>query len=888
MTICYERRRKNKDKGSSTQLPCSSCSGTGHSEDITGLLFVVRKKDKMADSDGSKAGSSVGSSQEKGSRNKRKLADPSQHNPVNLPSSLSELPRYEQTSEQTGTPLSNLQLPEAGSSQSKEDPTVEYQSAEWDDPIVRALAELLSSGLHTLFKDAIKQIVECGFSEDAEKFISRQGIYYGGEDLVTNVVNGALATLKKGKKGIDASSEEVFEDLQQMVDFTMLEMINVLREVKPSLSITEAMWWLLMCDLNISQACTVEGDLSSILDRKEASEDSSSDSTDTLPSDAQSSKTFPTETSEPQISKPPTSHTQSSQPETLKFGSFPKLPKPTNPSAPEELPAGTDRPVSSAEGVEKSIGSLAEQVQTMSLAHSSEERSGTGWKGRGKKGSVALRQKSFHGHTEKSYKHYGKGAFKSRQLANLGGLAVEQRVKPPSESPAVQSKGASSKISTKPGVAASSTDRSQSVSTSTQLAPVSDSSSTPGVVTALPAVSSSSRKNHAPMAEASTSTIPKTPNYYAGIPFDESLGQYVPKDSKDELILKLVPRMHELQNEMNNWTEWANQKVMQAARRLSKDQPELKALRKEKQEAEHCEKEKQILEENAMKRLSEMESALYNATGQVAQSNSVARRLEAEHSVLKKQMEAAKLQAAESAVSYQEALEREQKAVKNTQSVSGQRSLLQEKIETEKQKTAALQRDIGKARNQYNQWEARFNKERTEKEQYLAQAAAIKEKREQLEAAAKAEEDRIKLRAENEKKKYLVDIKKLESQLSLLKYQSDSAKIAALRGSLDGGFGGFMPGSSSSTPPIKEIQILGSSRRGTNLTENAATGGLRQDRECVMCLADEKSVVFLPCAHQVLCPKCNELHEKQGMNDCPSCRTPIQRRINVLFPPPRP
>ncbi|GFP98618.1 putative E3 ubiquitin-protein ligase rf298 [Phtheirospermum japonicum] len=50
-----------------------------------------------------------------------------------------------------------------------------------------------------------------------------------------------------------------------------------------------------------------------------------------------------------------------------------------------------------------------------------------------------------------------------------------------------------------------------------------------------------------------------------------------------------------------------------------------------------------------------------------------------------------------------------------------------------------------------------------------------------------------------------------------------------------------------------------------------------------MCLSEEMSVVFLPCAHQVVCTTCNELHEKQGMKDCPSCRGPIQRRVCVRY-----
>eukprot|EP01018_Ginkgo_biloba_P020666 Gb_03662 [translate_table: standard] len=53
------------------------------------------------------------------------------------------------------------------------------------------------------------------------------------------------------------------------------------------------------------------------------------------------------------------------------------------------------------------------------------------------------------------------------------------------------------------------------------------------------------------------------------------------------------------------------------------------------------------------------------------------------------------------------------------------------------------------------------------------------------------------------------------------------------------------------------------------------------DRECVMCRNEEVSVVFLPCAQQVVCVKCNDLYEKQRWKDCPSCRIPIQQRVHV-------
>lgn len=863
----------------------------------------------MANSGANKAGSSSVSSLDKGSKNKRKLAEPSQMNPVNLPTSLTEFPQYQQSSEKPQNPLSYLPLSDARSSRGTEvDKEEECESGEWDDPIVCALEELLSSGLNTLFRNVIKQIFECGYSEDdATKNIARHSIYCGGKDLVSNIVNDTLSALEK-VKGTNSSRDEMFDNLQQMVDYTMLEMINVLRDVKTSLSIAEAMWWLLMCDLNISQACTVEGDMLSFLDSKEfLGERSSSSSPSQLRSEDQGSGTIPSNTSKSTVPRPSKSSkpgVKCSMPETLKFGSFANLPNHRNSFVTEKMLTERDSLVSMAESVEKSLSSLGEHVQNMSLTLASKERSGNGRKGWSKKELAILHQKPHcgptektHRPTEKTYRTYGKGAFKSGKLASIGGLVLEKRVKPASDLSAAHPKSGSSKISRETGAATASRDGGHCASTRTPLAhPVSDSPSslpTNGTPNALPVpntelVASSSSKNNPDLkVVANTSLSPKIPDYCAGIPFDGTLGRYIPQNEKDELILKLVPWVPELHNELNSWTEWANQKVMQAARRLRKDQAELRALRQEKQEVEQCQKDKQILEENTVKRLSEMEFALTNATSQVERSNSTVHMLEMEHSLLKKEMEAANLRAAKSAASCREAFEREQKALKNAQSLEAQRVLLREELATEKLKVAELQQEISKAENRHNQLETRWREERMARENLLAQAAAIRNEREQLEAGAKAEEEMIKLEAEKKMSKFTEDIEKLESQLSLLKYKSDSSKIAALRGSVDGSFGGLMPDSKIKNPAMKKgSEIPGFSMGGGSSSGSSLTGGLKRERECVMCLAEEKSVVFLPCAHQVLCQKCNELHEKQGMNDCPSCRSPIQQRIQVHFAQP--
>ena len=149
--------------------------------------------------------------------------------------------------------------------------------------------------------------------------------------------------------------------------------------------------------------------------------------------------------------------------------------------------------------------------------------------------------------------------------------------------------------------------------------------------------------------------------------------------------------------------------------------------------------------------------------------------------------------------------------------------------------------------------QARLGKERVAKEKVLAQTTSIKKGKEQLAARMKSEEDKVRKKAANDLQKYVEDIAGLENELAELK--PNSKKIEAIRKSL-----------------LRTITVKGNKK-----------SDLKREEECVMCLSEEMSVVFLPCAHQVVCPECNKLHEKQGTKECPSCRVPIERRIHARF-----
>ncbi|XVF62718.1 hypothetical protein PTKIN_Ptkin09bG0030600 [Pterospermum kingtungense] len=774
----------------------------------------------------------------------------------------------------------------------------EFQDADWSDLTEAQLEELVLSNLDAIFKSAIKKIVSCGYMEEiATKAVLRPGICYGSKDTVSNIVDNALAVLRSGQES-NHSMDHCFEDLQQLEKYILAELVCVLREVRSFFSTGDAMWCLLICDMNVSHACAMDGSaLSGFVGDGAFIGNSFTSNQPELKTENR--------TSELNLQNP-------------------CKPFPSIPCSHGSLPEGIDNTTKSKNSLvlsdivseKEGTNSIPDSAdKTFSAAGTSQsstlEEKFVGSRKTHTKREYMLRQKSLH--LEKTYRTYGSKGSSRAKLSGLGGLILDKKLKSVSDSSAVNIKSASLKVkavgadvpqdngnhnlSVSPGPSSSATfflDNGNNISAvpktnipttslplnmPPELPPIDNphalSTADTELSLSLPAKSNSIILPPASHTDAANSC-------YAGMPYNKSLGQWVPQDKKDEMILKLVPRMQELQNQLQEWTEWANQKVMQAARRLSKDKAELKTLRLEKEEVERLKKEKLSLEENTKKKLIEMDGALSKASGQVERANAIVRRLEVENAALRQEMEAAKLRAAESAASCQEVSKREKKTLMKVQSWEKQKTLFQEELTTEKRKVAQILQELQQAKVLQEQLEARWQQEKKAKEEVLNQASSIRKEREQIEASAKLKEDMIKSKAETGLQKYNEDIQKLEKEISQLRLKTDSSKIAALRRGIDGSYVGRFTDSKhgmvqkeSLTPFISEVV--------TDFQALSRTGGVKRERECVMCLSEEMSVVFLPCAHQVVCTTCNELHEKQGMKDCPSCRSPIQWRIPVCY-----
>lgn len=341
--------------------------------------------------------------------------------------------------------------------------------------------------------------------------------------------------------------------------------------------------------------------------------------------------------------------------------------------------------------------------------------------------------------------------------------------------------------------------------------------------------------------------------------------EYVPEDQKDEMILSLTHQIKDLERQVKERKEWAHQKAMQAARKLSHDLTELKMLRMEREETQRLKQGKSTVEDPTMKRLSEMETALRKASGQVDRANAAVRRLETENAEIRAEMEASKLSASESVNTCLEVARREKKYLKRLLAWEKQRVKLQDDIAAEKRRIIELQEEMIQVEAAKKVAEAKWKQEQKAKEHALAQVEEERRLKEAAEVNNKRKHEALRSKIELDFQRHKDDLQRLEQELSRLKMSTNSDKQSTHQSTAE------IPNGSHPTIArlLHELDDL----------DEKDTGVVR---ECIICLKDEVSVVFLPCAHQVICASCNDEYGTKGKATCPICRVAIEQRIRVF------
>ncbi|KAL5064159.1 hypothetical protein RYX36_025896, partial [Vicia faba] len=313
------------------------------------------------------------------------------------------------------------------------------------------------------------------------------------------------------------------------------------------------------------------------------------------------------------------------------------------------------------------------------------------------------------------------------------------------------------------------------------------------------------------------------------------------EDQKDEVIQSMFHQIKDLEKQAKARKEWAQRTVLNAAKKLSDDMTELITLRTDREDTQKL----QALEDTTMKEmLSEMEKGLRAASGQVDRAVEAVKRLETENAEIRAEMEASKLSASESDTACLEVAKKEKKILKKLQAGEKQKAELQKEVSDLKEKISEAQEVLGQTLQRQKEAEVKWKEELKAQEDALALVEEEYRAKKTAESNNKREFEALRLKIDIDFQRHKEDLRRLEHDIPRLKASVRSAVL----------------------------------HHQSNTSEKEANN----NRECIICMKDDVSVVFLPCAHQVMCAKCSDEYGKEGNASCPFCLVQIQQRIRVF------
>lgn len=159
------------------------------------------------------------------------------------------------------------------------------------------------------------------------------------------------------------------------------------------------------------------------------------------------------------------------------------------------------------------------------------------------------------------------------------------------------------------------------------------------------------------------------------------------------------------------------------------------------------------------------------------------------------------------------------------------------------------------------------------KEIAMSQVEDERRSKEAAEASSKRKLEALRLKIEIDFQRHKDDLQRLEQDLSRLKASAQSTETHHPSNNTP------KENSEGVSPPRETISKM---LRELDNYEASSEEEDNHDRECIICMRGEVSIVFLPCAHQVLCASCSDNYGKKGKATCPCCRVPIEQRIRVF------
>lgn len=576
-----------------------------------------------------------------------------------------------------------------------------FNDADWSELTEIRLEEILISNIDMIFKNAVHVVSSYGYPEEAARnAVLTAGARDSSKEPLSALVDSALAVLR-GDKELNTSSN-YDEDLEKTEKSVLSKMVTLVTESQPFFSRGDAMWCLLICDMSVPRACTVDYDPSNPIES------------------GTSSVTLPVNETNGSGSQ---SNVQCEMPKVLGLPTVPNGRPPSIPSnvwsvisnlKPDDNPNSSEHNKSLKEGGKKSGGNSKKDSMLRNKSISLEKSlralgSKAASKGckHGVPGNLVLDRKCKYTASDSTSGITVKSTFKLSKIVGGGVLRKDAVLDLSFHATKASSSNNNSTNNT-------STSASTNSISSPSAAPTTDTDLSLSLQSTGPASTNvKGTANGNANADAKANPDTKSNGKAAepgntGSEGGKSWKDWVPQNKRDEVAAKLLPHMRELQAKIQDWTNWAQQKVMQATQRLLKDKEELQLLRQEREEEGRLHEERKNLEESTKKKLAEMEAAISKAAGQVEKANAAARHLESENVQLHLEMEAAKMQADMSAATCRELSKNEMNSLKKFETWESERALMKDELVVEKDKTSHLQHLLHQLKQHFHQVQVLF------------------------------------------------------------------------------------------------------------------------------------------------------------------------------------
>ncbi|XP_031503050.1 MND1-interacting protein 1-like isoform X2 [Nymphaea colorata] len=708
----------------------------------------------------------------------------------------------------------------------------ESDGSEWGLCNEQQLEGMLLRNLDFLYNEAIRRIVLSGFDEEiVMKAVLRNGHCYGNGDLLSNIIHNSLACLNGNRKDFDESGT-VFRDLKQLEQYSLAGIICLLQQVRPQLTRGDAMWCLLMSDLHVGRASSFDFSIPS---------SEKSGETGDCDLGARNWAESPVGISVPTPIRPSPSNLLSATEVPQFCDTYSRLGLGSEDSAVNGfLNNATANGLNFGVGQSSNSFNMSNSTRTMKGNAASLFSSSFSEVPRAREKYTPLSCSvgcSHHSLTLCRQHRCRTGVWGLPQCSNL--------------------------MKHYPSLVYENAYTTHMMNA--------------GAGTTLPSESESeSRISHQYCGKqrvTGNADVSSIVGNLENLQLDEKHDAVV--EQRDEMVSKLTQQIEVLEKQLQERIEWAQQKALQAAKKLSNDLNELKTLRMERDDTLR-EKNKQPTESAAMSDLFKLEDALKKKMTEVDHANAVVKHLETENAEIRAEMVAAKLSANESVRKGLVVGKREKKCQKKILAWEKQNDKLQEQVIEEKQKNNQLQQQLHLIKETHKETELKWKHAMRAKE--LANSQVEKERRakEAAEANSARRQEALCRKIEIDFQRYKDDVQRLEDDLSRLRTSSRSSD--QLKSSSN------LPYSTHDADVTKTSR--GSVAKATvEYLKNFQESSLKEikcDRECLICMKEEVSVVVLPCAHQVLCVGCNEAHEKLSEKNCPCCNTEIKQRIRVF------